>query len=66
MVHNVAVRCGNVAWATGFGVPEIEHGEHHSVGFGERNSLRTKAGTGREVISRMGGTRTSLGSYRAD
>ena len=66
MMHDIAVRCGDGAGAAGFGVPKVEHGEYHSVGFGEGSNLSTRAGAIRVVVSRMGGTSTSLGTSRAN
>ena len=66
MMHDIAVRCGNGTRAAGFGMSKVDHGEDHSVGFGEGSNLRTRAGTIRVVGSRMGGTSTSLGTGRAD
>ena len=59
------------AVATGLGpqvleCPKFEHGEYHSVGFGEGSNLSTRAGAIRVVVSRMGGTSTSLGTGRAN
>ena len=58
MMHDIAVRCGDGSGAAGFGVPKVEHGEYHSVGFGEGNNLSTRTGAIRVVVSRMGGTST--------
>ena len=66
MMHDIAVRSGDGAGAAGFGVPKVEHGEYHSVGFGEGSNLSTRAGAIRVVVSRMGGTSTSLGTGRAN
>ena len=66
MVHDIAVRCCNRAGAAGFGVPKVEHGEYHSVGFGEGSKLSTGARAMRVVVSRMCGTSTSLGTSRAN
>ena len=66
MMHDIAVRCGNGTKAIGFGVSKVDHGEDHSVGFGEGNNLSTRARANRVVVSRMGGTCTSLGTSRAN
>ena len=66
MMHDIAVRCGDGSGTAGFGVPKVEHGEYHSVGFGEGNNLSTRTGAIRVVVSHMGGTSTSLGTSRAN
>ena len=43
-MHDIAVRCGNGTRAAGFGVPKVDHGEDHSVGFGDGSNLSTRAG----------------------
>ena len=47
-------------------MPKVEHREYHSIGFGEGSNLSTRAGAIRVVVSRMGGTSTSLGTGRAN
>ena len=64
MMHDIAVRCGDGTGAAGFGVPKVEHREYHSIGFEEGSNLSTRAGAIRVVVSRMGGTSTSLGTGR--
>ena len=67
MMHDIAVRCGDWTRAVAsFRVPKVEHREDHGVGFGEGSNLSTRAGTNRVVVSRMGGTSTTLGTSRAN
>ena len=62
MMHDIAVRCGDWTGAASFGVPKVEHRKDHSVGFGEGDSLSTRARANRVVVSRIGGTNTTLGT----
>ena len=66
MMHDIAVRCGNGTGAAGFGVSKVDHGEDHSVGFGEGSNLSTRAGAIRGMGSRVGGTCTPLGTGRGE
>ena len=66
MMHDIAVRCGNGTRAAGFGITKVDHGEDHSVGFGEGSNLSMRAGAIRVMVSRLGGTCTSLGTGRAN
>ena len=66
MMHDIAVRCGDWTGAASFGVPKVEHREDHSIGFGEGGNLSTRARANRVVVSRMGGTSTTLGTSRAN
>ena len=66
MMHDIAVRCGNGTRAAGFGMTKVDHGEDHSVGFGEGSNLSSRAGTIRVMGSRVGGTCTPLGTGRAN
>ena len=66
MMHDVAVRCGNVAGSIGLGMSKVDHGKDHGVGFGEGSNLSARTGTIRVVGSRVGGTCTPLGTGRAN